>query len=167
MTGHATSGLSRPLRLQVARTLLGALTLAGMIIGGWADAAPTSFYRSFPGFGRHWLPPLGPFNEHLIRDFGALNLGLAAAALVAAITLTRSATATAATAWLVYSVPHLAFHATHGGPFAAGDDVAVLATVIAAAVAAAVSLWLVLTPFRPADATRSAPAPGTRRNVTA
>jgi len=132
-------------RLQGARALLGALTLTGVVIGGWAQAAPAAFYRTFPGFGRHWLPPLGPYNEHLVRDFGALNLGLAAAALVAAVTLTQSATAAAAAAWLVYSVPHVAFHATHGGPFVAGDDIAVLVSLCAAAAAASAACWLVLT----------------------
>src|SRR4051812_27487616 len=119
--------------------------LTGATVGGWAQAAPAAFYRSFPGFGRHWLPPLGPYNEHLVRDFGALNLGLATAALVAAITLTRSATAVAAAAWLVYSVPHVAFHAAHGAPFTAGDDIAVLASLSAAAAIAATAWWLVAT----------------------
>jgi len=143
---------ARRRRLLVARTLLAALTVMGVVVGGWAEAAPAAFYRSFPGFGRHWLPPLGPFNEHLVRDFGALNLGLAAAALVAAIALTRSATAAAAGAWLVYSVPHLAFHAAHGAPFDAGDNVATLAALGAGAAAAAVALWLVVTTPHPADA---------------
>jgi hypothetical protein len=129
----------------VARVLLGALAVVGAAVGGWAEAAPAAFYGSFPGFGRHWLPPLGPYDEHLVRDFGSLNLGLAAAALVAAITVTRSATAAAAAAWLAYSLPHVAFHAAHERPFAAGDDVAVLAALTAPAGAAAVAWWLVRT----------------------
>jgi hypothetical protein len=134
-----------PRKLLAARTLLVALALVGIYVGGWAETAPAAFYRHFPGFGRHWLPPLGPYNEHLVRDFGALNLGLAAAAIVAAVTLTRSATATAVAAWLVYSVPHLAFHATHGGGFAVEDDIAVLVMLASAVIAAAVALWLVAT----------------------
>jgi hypothetical protein len=132
-------------RLLVARVLLGVLAATGFVIGGWAEVAPASFYRSFPGFGRHWLPPLGPYNEHLVTDFGALNLALAAATLIAAVTLTRSATAAACAAWIVYAVPHVAFHATHGERFAAGDDVAVLASLIASAVASAAAFWLVMT----------------------
>ena len=132
-------------RLVLARVLLGALAVIGFAIGGWAEAAPSSFYRSFPGFGRHWLPPLGPYNEHLVTDFGALNLALAAAALVAAVTLTRSATAAACLAWIVYSVPHVVFHAMHGEGFAAGDDIAVLTSLVAGAVAAALAWWLVVT----------------------
>jgi hypothetical protein len=131
--------------MPAARTLLAVLALTGAVVGGWAEAAPAAFYRSFPGFGRHWLPPLGPFNDHLVRDFGALNLGLAAAALVAAVTLTRSATATATAAWIAYSLPHLAFHAAHPGAFVVGDDVGILATLAASAIAAALALWLVMT----------------------
>lgn len=150
----------RPGRLVLARVLLGVLAVTGLMVGGWAEAAPASFYRSFPGFGRHWLPPLGPYNEHLVTDFGALNLGLAAAALIAAVTLTRSATAAASAAWIVYSVPHIAFHATHGEGFAAGDDVAVLTSLVASTVAAALALWLVVTGTRsvPTVATTSSRA---------
>lgn len=166
MTAAVATGASRPRRLVVARALLGALTVTGAAVGGWAQAAPAAFYRSFPGFGRHWLPPLGPYNEHLVRDFGALNLGLAAAALVAAITLTRSATATASVAWLVYSVPHLAFHADHGAAFPAGDDIAVLTTLSAAAAAAAAAWWLVAT-TAPASAVEPQPAQEIEREVTA
>ena len=143
-------------RRVVARVLLGALAAVGLAVGGWAESAPSSFYRSFPGFGRHWLPPLGPYNEHLVTDFGALNLALAAATLVAAVTLTRTATAAACVAWIVYSVPHVGFHAMHGEGFATGDDVAVLASLIAAAVAAALAWWLVVT----CDRTDASSAPG-------
>src|SRR5438270_10632574 len=159
MSAGFAAGPRRPARLLVARALLAALVSTGIVVGGWAETAPATFYRSFPGFGRHWLPPLGPFNEHLIRDFGALNLGLAAAALVAAITLTRSATATAAAAWLVYSVPHLAFHAVHERPFPTGDDIAVLASLTAAAAAAAAAWRLVATSATSAAVPEPVPVP--------
>ena len=107
----------------IARVMFGLLAIAGATIGAWAEAAPHSFYRSFPGFGRHWLPPLGPYNEHMVRDFGALNLGLAAAAVVAAILLGAAAWAAAA-AWLAYSLPHLIFHAIHTEPYGTVDNVA-------------------------------------------
>jgi hypothetical protein len=166
MTAQVASRSSRSRRLPLARTLLAALTLTGVAVGGWAQAAPAAFYRSFPGFGRHWLPPLGPYNEHLVRDFGALNLGLAAAALVAAVILTRSATATAAAAWLVYSIPHVAFHAAHGEPFTAGDDIAVLMTLSAAAAAAAAAWWLVITGTATSPA-EPRPVPSADRQATA
>lgn len=114
----------------------------GGVTGGWAEIAPHSFYRSFPGFGQHWLPPLGPFTEHAFRDFGGLNLGLALAAMVAATTLTTHTARCAAAAWLGYSVPHLAFHAAHTAPFSAGDDVAQLLSLAALVAIPAAAWWL-------------------------
>lgn len=143
MTGASTPA-TLPGRRLAGRGLLVVLTCAGAVVGGWAEAAPAAFYRTFPGFGRHWLSPLGPYNEHLIRDVGALNLALGAAALVAAIILTRAATATAAIAWLVYSLPHLAFHATHGMAFSTSENVAMLTALAVPPVAAIGALWLVV-----------------------
>ena len=42
---------------------------------GELRAAP--FYDDFPGLGRSWVAADGPYNEHLVRDVGALNLALA------------------------------------------------------------------------------------------
>ena len=127
-----------------ARALFSVLAGVAVWIGGWAEVAPRSFYLSFPGFGRNWIAPLGPYNEHLLRDLGGLNLGLAAAAVVAAVALTRSAAICAAAAWLVYSVPHLVFHAFHTEPFTGIDNAATLASLAApvvAPLAATVLVW--------------------------
>ena len=128
-----------------ARMLFVTMALALGGVGAWAALAPARFYRSFPGVGaRHWLPPLGPYNEHLIRDFGGLNLGLAAAALVAAVLLTRSAALCAAAAWEAYSLPHLAFHAAHTEPYSTSDNVlnlVVLSLAVIAPVVACALVW--------------------------
>jgi hypothetical protein len=129
--------------------MFGLLAIAGATIGGWAEASPGSFYRTFPGFGRHWLPPLGPYNEHMVRDFGGLNLGLAAAAGIAAIMLGAAAWAAAA-AWIAYSLPHLVFHAIHTDPYGTVDNVANLVVLSAALVAPVVAL-LLATRFPPAS----------------
>ena len=42
--------------------------------GLWALASPRSFYDTFPFPGWRWVSTLGPFDEHLIRDYGAMNL---------------------------------------------------------------------------------------------
>ena len=55
--------------------------------GFWAAFAPRSFYADFPGAGRHWISPDGPYNQHLIRDVGELNLALFVVVLAAAVTL--------------------------------------------------------------------------------
>ena len=89
------------------------LALVGVNVGAWATFAPRSFYDDFPGGGRHWIAPDGPFNEHLIRDVGALNLALVVVTVAALVTLRRSMVLTTAIAWLVYSVPHVVYHSRH------------------------------------------------------
>lgn len=59
------------------------LALSFLPIGIWAQFWPQSFYNDFPGLGRAWVRIDGPFNEHLIRDVGGLNLGLGLAAIFA------------------------------------------------------------------------------------
>src|SRR3712207_7201681 len=59
-----------------------ATPLAG---GLWALLLPRVFYEDFPLPGREWVSTLGPYNEHLIRDYGALNLALAVLLVSAAI----------------------------------------------------------------------------------
>ena len=46
--------------------------------------APKSFYEDFPGAGRVWVAVDGPYNEHLVRDVGSLNLALAFVAVAGA-----------------------------------------------------------------------------------
>lgn len=93
------------------RIALGYLTLSALLVGVWAAAAPHSFFASFPGLGLRWVASDGPFNEHLVRDVGELNLALAALTLIAAVRPTRVLATTAAVAWLVDAVPHFLYHA--------------------------------------------------------
>lgn len=93
---------------------LAVLALAGLSIGLWAYFFPVGWYERFPGFGRSWLPPLGPYNQHLVKDTGALYLGLAVLALLALWHHRNNALAQAAgAAWLVFDVLHLVYHAQH------------------------------------------------------
>lgn len=92
------------------RIALGYLALVSLEIGVWAQLAPRSFYDHFPGLGRAWVNVNGPYNEHLVRDVGGLNLALAAVLIVAIITLSRSTIVAASVASLLYGIPHLVFH---------------------------------------------------------
>ena len=92
------------------RIALAYLALVSLEIGVWAQFAPRSFYDHFPGLGRAWVSVNGPYNEHLVRDVGGLNLGLAAILIVALITLSRPTIIAAALASLLYGVPHLVYH---------------------------------------------------------
>ena len=78
--------------------------------GLWALLVPRAFYDDFPLPGRDWISTLGPYNEHLIRDYGALNLALAVLLVAAAILLKHRLVQAALVTWLVFEVPHFVFH---------------------------------------------------------
>jgi hypothetical protein len=63
--------------------------------------------------GHRWLTVDGPFNEHLVRDVGTLYLALLALSVGAAVTGNPPTVRLTAVAWLVFSVPHLAYHLAH------------------------------------------------------
>lgn len=125
-----------------SRTLmLWSLAAGALIVGAWALLAPASFYADFPGIGRAWVALDGPYNEHLVRDFGALQLALAVLSGFAAARPVPVLRRAAGAAWLVWAVPHLAYHATHLSPYTTLDaalNVAVLSAQVAAA------LWVLL-----------------------
>lgn len=58
------------------------LGLTSLIVGLWAQFFPQEFYDHFPGLGV-WVAGDGPYNEHLIRDVGGLNLALTTLAVLA------------------------------------------------------------------------------------
>ncbi|MET8029967.1 hypothetical protein [Streptomyces avermitilis] len=69
--------------INLRRALLWVLALAGAYTGVWAYFAPRNWHARFPGFGRNWLPQLGPYNEHLSKDAGAMLLALTVLTLFA------------------------------------------------------------------------------------
>lgn len=84
------------------------------VTGGWALFAPRSFYGSFPRGAAHaWVSPLGPYEEHLVTDVGALLLALSVLLVIAAAVLERRLVMVAAVTSLVFNVPHLVFHVSH------------------------------------------------------
>jgi hypothetical protein len=112
------------------------LVVSSTTVGAWALAVPRSFYDDFPGAGRAWVSVDGPFNEHLVRDVGGLNLALALVAVVALVTGSMLVARTAGAAALVYGIPHLVYHALHLEGFETTDQVALVTSLVLAAVAA-------------------------------
>jgi hypothetical protein len=106
------------------RIALGYLALISLEIGLWAQFAPRSFFDHYPGLGRAWVGVDGPYNEHLVRDVGGLNLGLAAVLIVALLTLSQATIIAASLASLLYGVPHLIYHIAHSD-LLEGSDVVV------------------------------------------
>jgi hypothetical protein len=91
-------------------------------IGIWGELSPRSLYTSFPGGGHRWVAALGPYNEHLIRDYAAAELGLAVLLACAAVWFERRVVLAAGVAVLVATVPHLAYHLTTTGSFSTTDN---------------------------------------------
>ncbi|MBV8690222.1 MAG: hypothetical protein JOY57_01080, partial [Actinobacteria bacterium] len=74
---------------------LAILAISSAQLGVWATFWPHQFYRTFPGGGRSWVSLNGPYNEHLVRDFGGLNLALALVLVVAVVTMSVAMVRTA------------------------------------------------------------------------
>lgn len=127
------------MRLAV-KVLLAWFALFGLTIGGWQQFAPRSFFADFPGFGRHWVSPDGPYNEHLLRDVGQGNLAVGTVALVAVLTggvwLAR-ATGLAA---VVVNAPHQLYHQTHLHVLPTASDQVLQTLTLTAVTAAAIAL---------------------------
>jgi hypothetical protein len=103
-------------------------------IGLWALVAPKSFYEDFPLGRGGWVSTLGPYNEHMTIDFGALTLALVTVLVAAAVTLERRLVMAAAGAYLVWSLPHFVYHMItldkYGTGDAIGNGITLAATVL-------------------------------------
>jgi hypothetical protein len=109
--------------LRIGLLLVAATPLAG---GLWALLFPRAFYDDFPLPGSAWVSTLGPYNEHLVRDYGALNLAMAVLLLAAGVLLERRVVQVALLSWLVFEVPHLIFHVGQTHHFSPGSNLAQL-----------------------------------------
>lgn len=111
--------------------------------GVWGFFWPRAFYDDFPAPGLAWVSTLGPYDEHLVRDVGALLLGFAVLTLLAARSRSVDAIRVAMAGLLVFGSGHLGFHLFRLGEFEAGSaaaQVASLATLIVIPVALLVGL---------------------------
>ena len=127
----------------VVRIGLAVLAVSGAVLGVWAGFAPRSFYDDFPGFGRSWVSVDGPYNEHLVRDVGWLNLALTVITVWAAVTLARQLVLAVLVGWLVADLPHLVYHAAHLDSLSTGDGTAELISLALGPAIAAALLVLV------------------------
>src|SRR3954471_19847214 len=124
---------------RIIRPALVVLAIPLAWVGIWATAAPRSFYDDFPG-PRSWVSPLGPYDEHLVRDVGAFQLGLLAVVLFALVTLDRRVVQAALVASIVAGLPHLIYHLTATGPLSTADNVLSLTGLAAPVVIALILL---------------------------
>jgi hypothetical protein len=113
----------------ISRVILALLAVTALILGLWAEFAPRAFYDDFPGGGRTWVSADGPYNEHLVRDFGALNLAMAFLLIVALVHLTPVLVRTAAISSLLFAIPHFVYHARHLDVLSSSDKLANMVTL--------------------------------------
>ena len=100
------------------------LYLGELAVGIWALFVPMSFYEDFPLPGRGWVSALGPYNEHLVRDVGAMNLAFGVLLALSGILMDLRLVQVSLVAYLVYSVPHFLIHLTNTHAYSVGDNLA-------------------------------------------
>ena len=104
-----------------------------------AAFAPRSFFDDFP-LGRSWIAHQGDaYNEHLVRDVGALFLALIVVTVWTA--LRRGPARPVAVAWLLQGVLHLVFHVGHLDGYETVDKVGLVGSLVSVPILALVALW--------------------------
>jgi hypothetical protein len=116
-----------PQQRRTLRAGIAVLALTPALVGIWASVAPRGFYGDFPGGGHAWVSAVGPYDEHLVRDVGALYLGSLVLLGFAFAWLDRRLVQAALVSYAVAALPHLVFHATALDGFGTGDAVAEMA----------------------------------------
>ena len=130
--------------------------LLGLFVGGWAYFAPQSFYDSFPGVLGSWVSVDGPYNEHLIRDVGAMYLALAAASVGGLVWRSAIVFRILGLGWSLFGALHFAYHAGHLEHMSPASAVG---EMVALGISLALGIVLVI-PERSSTRERSAPAQG-------
>ena len=120
---------------------VGYLTAVNLALGAWATVGPKSYFEDFPGGGRSWVAGDGPYNEHLMRDYGALNLALGVLGICTLVWSTRQLLVSFGLVQITYAIPHVAYHLAHLDRLGSdGDQVAAVGGLVAAALIGAALL---------------------------
>jgi hypothetical protein len=148
----------------VARVGLLLVAAGNLELGIWGIVAPHSLFRSYPGFGHHWIAELGTYNEHLVRDFAGTSFGFGVLLVCAAIWFTPRVVLIAGTAFLAATLPHFAYHVTTTESFSTADNVASLGAFVLEMVVVAAAMLTVRQGA--SDDSRRAPGSTPTRSVT-
>ncbi len=124
-----------------------------LLNGIWITISPTSFYEDFP-LGRGWVEALPAYNEHLMRDVGALFIATGVLLIVAGFFLERRLTLISLVVWLLFAVPHTVYHLLNLEPYDTGDAVG---NAVALAATVLLPVYLLVLLLRRRSVTGSAP----------
>ena len=139
-------------RSDIARSNIASWSLIAIAVlmapaGLQASFAPRSFFDDFP-LGRGWISAgHAAYDEHLVRDVGALFLALVVATVWCAVR--REAMTAIAVAWLVQGVLHLGYHVTHLDGLGAADNTGLVVSLVFVPVLALLAMWGSITVRRP------------------
>lgn len=128
-----------------------AVALPQAVIGIWAVLTPRGWFDDFPGIGPALAAAEPPYNPHLVTDAGAGFLATGVLLLGASLVGDAAAIRVAAIGYLLFNVPHLAYHAVNPSPLLPAFNDVLNVVLIGAEVAAGITL-LVLTTHRKAMA---------------
>jgi hypothetical protein len=129
-------------RSDSARWALIAIAVLLLPTGLQAAFAPRSFFDDFP-LGRGWISAGdATYDEHLVRDVGALFLALIVVTFWCA--WRREAMTAVAVAWLVQGVLHLGYHVGHLEGLGGADKAALVVSLALVPILALVALFATL-----------------------
>jgi hypothetical protein len=124
---------------RVLRGGIAVMAVTPALVGIWATISPRGFYDDFPGLGHTWVSAVSTYDEHLVRDVGALYLGSLVLLALAWWWLDRRLVQAALISYAVAALPHLVYHLTALDNFSTGDAIAEIAGL---ALNVVLPLWL-------------------------
>jgi hypothetical protein len=138
----AYEGGTHVYRSDIAKWSLIAIAVLMLPAGLQAAFAPRSFFDDFP-LGRGWISAGdAAYDEHLVRDVGALFLALIVVTFWCA--WRREAMTAVAVAWLVQGVLHLGYHVGHLDGLGGTDKAALVVSLALVPILALVALFATL-----------------------
>lgn len=126
-------------RWTLDRLALGLIAIMMLPAGLQAAFAPQSFFDRFP-LGRGWIShQADAYNEHLVRDVGALFLAMIV--VTCWTMLRRGPTRPIAAAWFLLGLLHLDYHAAHLDGYSTTDRIGLVASLVMVPAVAGCALW--------------------------
>ncbi|MBE8475611.1 hypothetical protein IQ210_32105 [Streptomyces sp. 3R004] len=126
--------------ITVRRIVLGLFIAVGLF-HAWGYFAPETWYRTFPGIGRGWLERLGPYNEHLMKDYVSMFMAMTVLTVAAWRYVDSDRfVQTAGLSWLTFNVFHLIYHVQHLDMYSTGEKITMVSVLSLLTLASAVLL---------------------------
>ncbi|MEY2418777.1 MAG: hypothetical protein QOG90_1457 [Actinomycetota bacterium] len=129
-------------RTRWVQVLLGFNLVTLLPLAVWPLASPRNFYDKFPGGPYHWIDINGPYNEHFLRDFGALNAALVVILIFALWKPTTSLLQATGLALAVYALPHAIYHLSHLDVYKSSEKFIATAPLVLQFVMGLAVVWL-------------------------